>query len=160
NCHDGEDGDGDGLVDCQDPACSALADCAPDSGPPVNPFPYQPSNFDPLEIGGPDGGLIIDCDAGYDTGTQKGWLCGRPLPATYVVDGGAAGPLVVLAVSDLTITDAGAWHISGTRPLVVAVFGNASIDGPLLGAADGGLNGPGGGRAGCAGTGYDGRDGG
>jgi hypothetical protein len=165
DCDDGQDGDGDGLVDCQDPACAGDPACADagdagDGGAPAGTFPYPPSNFSPGPLAVPDAGLIIDCDAGYDTGTRSGFLCGAANPPSYVLDGGTAGPVVLVAVSSLTITPTGRWTISGPNPLIVAVFGDAGIYGPLLGGAAGAEDGPGVRRPGCPGLGYEGLDGG
>lgn len=153
-CTDGLDGDRDGLIDCADPACAADVACGDggtDAGAAA--FPYLPSNFSTGQVPVPDAGLVISCDAGYSTTTLDGWLCGAPIPQAVVIGGGAAGPYALLAVSSLTITDAGRWAISGDRPLILAVWGDARIDGPLLAGAEQARPGPGGSRPGCPGTG-------
>jgi len=159
SCSDGVDGDGDGKIDCSDTACAASSSCA-DGGTNTGPFPYAPSNFSPGALPVPDAGLIIDCDAGYDTGTRTGFLCGSPQPPSYVLDGGSAGPMVLVAVSSLTITPVGRWRITGPNPLIVAVFGDAGLYGPLLGGGFGASDGPGVRRIGCPGSGESGQDGG
>jgi len=165
-CGDGMDGDGDGRTDCADPACATFPGCADagsdggtDGGTSAV-FPYPPSNFFPTAFPTPDAGLVINCDAGYDTGSRSGWLCGASLPASYMLDGGAAGPLVLVAVNSLTITDSGYWHITGPYPLVVAVYGSASVNGPLFAGAIGAEDGPGATRPGCPGQGGQAQDGG
>jgi hypothetical protein len=160
SCSDGMDGDGDGKIDCADSACAASPSCADSGTATTGPFPYPPSNFSPDALPVPDAGLVINCDAGYDTGTRTGFLCGAPPPPSYLLDAGTAGPVVLLAVNGLTITPAGQWHITGPNPLIVAVFGDAGLSGPMFGGAIGAEDGPGVRRAGCLGSGAGGRDGG
>jgi hypothetical protein len=174
-CDDGQDGDGDGLMDCADPACRDAAGCGaggdggsdggsdagvPDGGSALVPFPYPPSNFTPVDVPAPDSGLLINCEAGYDTSSRTGYLCGSPVPAAKLIDAGVAGPLVLLAATGLTITDAGRWQVSGAYPLIVAIYGDATLDGPILAGAHLDDAGPGGARPGCPGTGVSGHDGG
>ncbi|HVE82601.1 MAG TPA: hypothetical protein VND93_07125 [Myxococcales bacterium] len=167
SCSDGIDGDGDGLIDCADPACQGAPECGsppdggPDGGPPdAGGWPYAPSNFSPSTLPRPGAALVIDCDAGYDTTSTTGWLCGAPVPAALPLSMLGGAPGVLLPFGPLTVTDAGRLTVTGNRPLVLAVRGDARIDGPLLAGADHALPGPGGSRASCPGDGGPGTVGG
>jgi hypothetical protein len=54
------------------------------------------------------------------------------VPTVSIADGGAAGELAVISVSSLAITDAGSIAMSGSRPAVFLVWGDATVSGPLL----------------------------
>jgi hypothetical protein len=160
SCSDGIDGDGDGLIDCaDDQACGGKPPCiGPDGG--VGGFPYVPSNFAPDVIPVPDAGLVIDCDAGYDTTTASGFFCGSQVPAPVTVTMQGGSQAVLLPVGPMTITDAGRLTVVGSRPLIFAVLGNAQLDGPLLAGAVLSRPGPGGSRPMCLGDGTSGTPGG
>jgi len=66
-CADGRDNDGDGLVDCDDPACGAYAWCGG---------------------GGSDGGGSTDAGTRPDTGppVDGGPTCAEPLDVVFVID--------------------------------------------------------------------------
>jgi hypothetical protein len=173
-CDDRQDGDRDGHTDCADRACQGEPVCAPidggtdggmdggetDGGSEEGPFPYPPSNFSPETLPRPDAGLVINCDAGYSTRSLAGWLCGAPIPPAYPVDGGAAGTLIVMPLTSLTIASSGQWRITGDRPFILAVYGDAEVNGPLLAGAVLDEAGPGGSWPGCPGAGGQGLVGG
>ncbi|HYV47226.1 MAG TPA: hypothetical protein VFA20_20345 [Myxococcaceae bacterium] len=154
SCTDGMDGDLDGLVDCADPACAGAPECpSSDGGTDAGVFPYVPSNFAVNLIPTPDAGLLIDCDAGYDTTTTSGFFCGSPVPAAVTVTMQGGSQAVLLPVGPMTVTDAGRLTVVGNRPLIFAVVGNALIDGPLLAGAVLAQPGPGGSKPMCLGEG-------
>ena len=167
-CADGLDGDGDGLVDCADRACAGAPGCGgADAGDGGNPdagsdggFPYVPSNFLPGPLSWPDSGTVIDCDAGYDTTSTSGWFCGAPVPAAVPISMAGGAEAILLPLGPLTITPTGRLTAIGDRPLILAVRGDARIDGVLLAGADQWRPGPGGSRPSCPGTGWLGADGG
>ncbi len=161
-CSDGNDGDGDGLIDCADRACQDAPECgggadAGDGGSPdAGGFPYAPSNFLPGQVPAPTTGLTITCDAGYDTTSASGYFCGAPVPAGVPITMAGAAQALLLPLGPLTITDAGRLTVTGDRPLILAVLGDARIDGPLLAGADLTRPGPGGSRTSCPGDGEPG----
>jgi len=160
SCSDGVDGDLDGLVDCADPACAGAPECpGSDGGTDAGLFPYVPSNFSVDLVPTPDAGVVIDCDAGYDTTTSSGFFCSSRVPAAVTVTMQGGLQAVLLPVGPMTITDAGRLTVVGNRPLIFAVVGDARIDGPLLASAVLARPGPGGSRPMCLGEGGPGTGG-
>ncbi|HEY8212451.1 MAG TPA: hypothetical protein VIG99_33440 [Myxococcaceae bacterium] len=156
SCSDGNDGDNDGLVDCLDPACASAPECSSVDPGDAGLFPYVPSNFSVDVLPHPDASVLIDCDAGYDTTATNGYFCGRTVPAATAVTMVGGSTAILLPLGPLTITDAGRLTVIGARPLIIAVVGDARIDGPLLAGADLMSPGPGGSRASCLGNGMPG----
>jgi hypothetical protein len=118
-------------------------------------FPYIPSNFDPDSIAEADRGLdvIINCGsvpATFDSGTLT-WTpaggCTFPTMPTAVVQGDYA----VVPIRNLTIEVTRALKITGSRPVILAVYGTATLSGDLLADADMETPGPGGNHANCGG---------
>ena len=113
---------------CTSGVCAADAGCTP-----LGPYTYVPSNFLPADFV-PDAGMTINCNTTFDsdgTGTFSNW-CGGPEPVRGLSDPfGTGEPVMVLATPWLTITGAGALTLVGARPVVLAVYGNATVDGPI-----------------------------
>lgn len=111
---------------CQpDGACSAAATS-------ISAFPYVPSNFDPDAIAdaGVAGPTILACDAWFDsTDGGMSWCSGQPVPAVYAVAQSGGPEAVVLAMSSLNLS--GTLSLFGTRPVILAVFGDATVAGTL-----------------------------
>lgn len=81
------------------------------------------------------GGLVINCAQTLTTGPSAafGTACpGSPNPTITIADGGAAGELAVVSVTSLEITDAGSLTITGSRPVVFLVNGDAVVSGQVL----------------------------
>lgn len=120
---------------CTGGFCDVTGACQP-------PFPYAPSNFKPLDHapanrGGPYvincGTVVYDSTAGA---TNPAW-CGVPAPVAKVVKQTGSVDIVVLPVKGLEISaGANALSIVGTRPVVLAVYGDATIAGSLLAISD------------------------
>lgn len=161
SCSDGLDGDLDGLVDCADPACAGAPGCPGFDGgtPDASVFPYVPSNFAVGLLPRPDAGVLIDCDAGYDTTANSGFFCSSAVPAALTVTMPGGSQAVLVTTGPFTITDAGRLTVTGSRPLILAVEGDARIDGPLLAGAEHATPGPGGSPPGCPGEGGPGTGG-
>ncbi len=116
---------------CDGGRCNAMGSCAlvADGG-----FFFPPDNFVPAQHP-PAPPFLVDCALTFDStpgGGFNGSCSGRPVPVVSIADGGAAGALAVLSVSGLTITDAGSLTLVGSRPVVLAVFGDATLSGPVL----------------------------
>jgi hypothetical protein len=111
-------------------------------------FPYTPTNFaisglDPLST---DDSTLLDCGVStFDSGTLAfGNWCGQNQP-TPVVQTQSGGPdIVVVPVRNLTLAAGSTIKLTGTRPVVLAVFGNATIAGTIDASASGSTPGPGG----------------
>jgi hypothetical protein len=123
----------------------------PDSG-----FPYAPSNFSPSALGTRGESVVIDCVAFYDTTNRTGSFCGAAVPGATLIAMTGGAQALVLSMSSLEITDAGLLAVIGDKPLIFAVWGDATIDGVLTAGANLYIPGPGGGLASCAGTGRNG----
>ena len=144
-CSNSVDDDGDGLIDCADPDCD-LATCGAGSACRTGTcirggtsWPYVPSNFDPALVPEADSGIVVDClDLLLDT---------QPVPATFTAIGcspatilPAPGALVQLSFGEAVLfsasslfIDAGArLTVVGTRPVILAISGDATIAGELL----------------------------
>ncbi len=99
------------------------------------PFPFPPSNFDPNTLTVPDASVSIDCLAEFDSdipanGGFASWCGPRPLVFVRTQPGG--DEVAVLVMPNLNVTDAGALYLTGLRPVVLAVFGDASVDGKIV----------------------------
>ncbi|MDP3151403.1 MAG: MopE-related protein [Archangium sp.] len=106
-------------------------------------WPYGPSNFDPALIPASDAGIVIDClEVVLDTTptpatvTPMGCSANAVLPAPGVLVQGS----VLLSASSLFI-DAGArLTLVGSRPVIFAVRGDATIAGQLIATSGADLN--------------------
>ncbi len=123
-------------------------------------FDYTPSNFDPNALdpaSAPD--VILDCAATYDSSNPSGFSdwCGQPAPI-MVVDTAPVLDVVIVTLQSFAITSTGSLTISGDKPVILAVYGDVTIDGQIMANADGAQPGPGGNASGhcSSGTGDDG----
>jgi len=116
-------------------------------------WPFMPANFVPSQI--PDGGygapVVFDagCDAVFDStdGGFTGWCGQEPVPVTVSQ---ISGPeLVVLPLQGLTLEAGSRLKLVGSRPVAIAVTGDARISGQLLASSGAGLVGAGANWPGC-----------
>jgi hypothetical protein len=116
-------------------------------------FGFTPSNFDPAASGiTPTTAPTVTLNCGDSTfnGTTVGNFCSQTAP--LIVD---QGTQVVLVFQSLTIASGAKLLLGGSKPIVIAVFGDATIDGTIDASGATTVAGPGGG--GCAtGTGANG----
>lgn len=109
-------------------------------------FPYTPDNFDRSQAG-PNGVLIIDCAATFNTGTATSapFFSGCAGQLFQHADGGvevrtqtsnSSFDVTLLRVSALLITDGGTLTIEGDRPALLAVYGDAVIGGVINATAN------------------------
>lgn len=127
-------------------------------------FPYSPSNFDPVFLPKPTGDLVLSCGRSLFNSTvpgvapQFGNWCGQ-FPPTHVLtlDGGRQA--VVLVVNNLFIDAGSQLQLVGSRPVILAVFGDAVIDGEVHAGAQGPNPGPGGAVDCASGAGTNGTQG-
>jgi hypothetical protein len=97
-------------------------------------FPYAPSNFDPVTIAPtlvlPDGGvpaaINLGCVATFNS-TDGGfnWCSGQPLPAFTVISQPGGPNAMVLSMTGLTVT--GTLNLIGSRPVILAVWGDVTV---------------------------------
>lgn len=133
-----------------------------DAGSPVNPgdagtpvtsgadagvtaFPYAPFHLAPqLEpVVGP--AVDLACPhAALDTENPSGdsW-CSGPAPSRHVVTSGMQGQVLVVTMRELSIAAGTTLQITGSLPVIIAVYGDARIDGAIRASARGSIPGPG-----------------
>jgi hypothetical protein len=142
------DSDGDGTPNCND-------------GCPNNPattsacFPYTPTNYDPglLNFGSaPTTTLncgITTVDTTTTPATLTNWCGTAPTPVVQ-------GAYAVIPLNGLTIPSTHTLRVIGTRPLIVSVLGNVSIQGTVDANASGATPGAGGNQSCGSSTGANG----
>lgn len=113
--------------------------CGPDAGcvPFASGFPYPPSNFDPAAIPGASiapSTTFSGCTVEFDTTTNSfvdgGW-CNqtKPVPVVVVQDGGIS--TTVLAMASFTLAPSSTLVLYGSRPVILAVYGAANVQGVI-----------------------------
>jgi hypothetical protein len=118
-------------------------------------FPFIPSNFDPDAIAESERGLDVRISCGtaadpvvFDSGTLGGSAPSGctfpPMPTVQII-----GDYAVVPIRNFTIDAGHALKLKGTRPVIFAVYGNATISGDLLADADLDVAGTGGNRTAC-----------
>jgi hypothetical protein len=107
-------------------------------------FPYTPSNFDPKSLT-PVVGTLLDCGVStFDSQSLAfGNWCGRPTPSPVSVASGGA-EIVILPMAGLTIANGATLRLTGNRPVILAVFGDATITGTIDASGNAGTPGAGG----------------
>jgi len=155
----GDPPDGEGGVDAApeptDGGGDADGPVDGDAAPPPLDFPYEPSNFDPLAPAIADAAredVVLDCEGAEFDSTSRTFTnwCQDAVPATVIVEQSGGSEAVVVVMGALQITTGAALHLTGERPVILAVFGDARIDGSIDASASGTTSGPGGERD-CAG---------
>jgi hypothetical protein len=109
-------------------------------------FPYTPGNFDPAVLDRASAPQVtLDCAAVYDSSdpTSFDQWCGQPAPPVSVSTA-SDPPVVILTLLSFSVTSAGSLTIVGDKPVILAVFGPAVIDGLIDASASGSTPGPGG----------------
>jgi hypothetical protein len=113
-------------------------------------FGYIPSNFAPGSYTAP-AGATTDCNATYDSSQHKfttGSCAGQaPTIAPSVAQPGGGHPVDILVFKSLTI--AGTLRLVGSDPVILAVYGDATIQGTVDASASGSTPGAGG-NSSCA----------
>ncbi len=127
-----------------------------------NPWPcfhYLPSNFDPTILNpGSAPSVTLSCDAVYDSADPSNFAawCGQPAPLVEI-DTAPEPDLVILTFQNLTVAATGSLTVVGDKPVILAVFGDATIDGDMDASASESTAGPGGNSACGNGTGGNGQ---
>lgn len=156
---------------CDAGIAAGAATCAGDFSCAVTPvtlFPYVPSNFTEAELPALDGGndLLIGCSAEINTSNTPSTDAGCfALPAFTLITPAGGTSTVLFAMNDFTLQAGHTLTITGSRPAIFAVVGDAKVDGAIrvrAGANQSAACGAGvaGGTAGGGGGGGFGTDGG
>jgi hypothetical protein len=116
------------------------------------PFGYTPSNFNPGSYT-PPSGATTDCNATYSS-TSHTFTTGSCTGTAPIIHSSVAqttGPVAdILVFSSLTIASTSTLTLTGTNPVILAVYGNAAINGTINASASGTTPGAGGNNGSCA----------
>lgn len=116
---------------CPGGKCLADAGCDPF-------FKYPPSNFNPSTLSSPGAATTINCSAQLSTDSTNyfpSWCGSQPKPS--VVNVTSNGNDAVMFVFDsLTINGGNSLTLVGSKPAIIAVLGNATINGTLSASSD------------------------
>jgi hypothetical protein len=128
------------IVECEDDDNCCPSTCtASNDNDCYTHFLYDPSNFDPdyLGPGSTPQAILLDCDAIFDSGGTPSFeeWCGQPEPS-IVVDELSDPEVVILTFTNFGITDVGSLKLVGERPVILAVFGDGTINGIIDVSAD------------------------
>lgn len=116
---------------CAGGRCNGSGSCLPNPIPTFAPDNVIATAHYPMTGAGV---FNVDCALTFRSGPDAGFvaLCnGMEPPAVSIADGGAAGELAVISVPGLLITDAGSITLTGSRPVVMLVWGDAGINGSI-----------------------------
>ncbi len=109
-------------------------------------FAYTPSNFAPGSFVAPATATTIDCDTTYNSSTHTftNWCTGQTPPMLYEDFPQAGGPdMDLLAFRGLTLDAGHTLTLTGSRPVILAVYGTATLSGVIDASAHGGTGGAG-----------------
>jgi len=127
-----------GTCDAGTGTCLADGGCGYSS---TSLFPYTPSNFDPALTIGADAGVSLNCNATIDTTAANHfpqWCNVVPTAQTVTMPDGGGNALLVIASS--FAVNGNTLRVTGDVPLIIAVTGDATLNGDILVAnIDGGV---------------------
>ncbi|MBX5484143.1 MAG: IPT/TIG domain-containing protein, partial [Myxococcaceae bacterium] len=122
------------AVDAGADGGAGVSDAGVDAGCSGCPFPFVPSNFDPAAIAPPTKSTdLTGCATGFNS-TDDTWVnpcSGLGFTVTPITLPGG-GEARVLATRDLSLPNNAIIGFFGSRPVILAVYGNATIDGTIL----------------------------
>jgi hypothetical protein len=115
---------------------------------PTSLFPYTPSNFAENQLPA-DGGVTLTIAADTTLNTSTPSISSGTMPPFSVITPSGGQPTLLIRLASLTVNATRTLTITGTRPVIFAVTGNATIDGtirannsdPALSACGNGVNG-------------------
>ena len=156
-CNHGYTSCGGGCVDTSSDdnncgGCGVVCSATCQGGSCFTPFGYAPSNFTATTYAGhvPGTGTTVNCNVTYTSPGTAGpstW-CGGTGPYVVPNVAQAGGPNVdVLVFNSLTVASSFTVTLTGSNPVIFAVFGNASIDGTINAGTSGTKAGAGGNNA-------------
>jgi len=102
-------------------------------------FPYVPSNFDPDALTPAQISSLpivnLTCDATFNS-TTGSWSmvggCSAPVVPSRLLSPTGAPQVVVLSMKQLFVSSGKTLRLTGDKPVILAVYGNATFDGKLL----------------------------
>jgi hypothetical protein len=100
-------------------------------------FGYKPSNFVPGGYTPPATSTTINCSPTYNSTTHAftSWCAGQTAPTIASDVAQASGPnLDILAFRSLTVTSGNTLTLTGNNAVILAVYGDASIQGTITAA--------------------------
>ncbi|HKU44313.1 MAG TPA: hypothetical protein VJR89_39410, partial [Polyangiales bacterium] len=125
-------------------------------------FQWKPSNFDPNAsalLAAISDTLTINCSGSLDLGgtiQPSVQICGQTLKPVMLTQANGGPELVAIALRGLSVTSGSKFSFAGSRPVLLAVYGDATIEGELDVSATG-TTGAAGSNTGCGmGTGLGG----
>jgi hypothetical protein len=97
-------------------------------------FPYTPSNFPVPDAGwSPAVHLTFGCDPDFDSSAETfAHMCGQTLPAPQDVQLSDGTTAVLLPFGGLNIDTFVTFTIRGNKPVIIAVAGDATMNGEIL----------------------------
>lgn len=114
-------------------------------------YPYTTSNFDPVGIAS-TATVTLNCGVStFNSATLAfGNWCGQPTPSVTMRAQSGGPDVIVLGFDSLTITATHSLKLDGDKPVILAVFGDATINGTVNASATANTSGPSG--VTCSGT--------
>lgn len=112
------------------------------------PYPYDPSNFEPGTVA-PGVDVVLDCGTSrFDSTTLvfDNW-CDRPTPAVAVVEQANGVEVAVLSMRSFMLASNAFLNLEGGRPVLFAVYGDATIASEINAGGSLATPGPGGDQA-------------
>ena len=125
-------------------------------------FAFATSNFDGNDSAiVPVGAATLNCGVSTFNSTTLafGNWCGQPMPVPLVRTQGGGPDVVILAFDAFAISGGATLQLTGNRPVILAVYGDATIGGTVDASASGVTPGAGGNVSCAAGNGAPGDDG-
>jgi hypothetical protein len=118
-----------GWGDCNDTDSDGCETTAPSFG-------YTPSNFSPAGLPVdpcPSAAVVLDCGTStFDSQTfAYGNWCGQTQPAPVVRTQSGGPDVVVISLRGLTVASGSTLRLTGDRPVILAVFGDATVEGSM-----------------------------
>jgi hypothetical protein len=135
---------------CDSRDACAGCDATAEGGAPVRDgscalsFGYTPSNFDPDGYSAPKAATVIDCNTTYDSTAHSftHWCSGRTAPRITADLTQPGGPNIdVLAFAGLTLNAGVTLALTGRNAIVLAVYGDATVQGTIDADGEPGVSG-------------------
>lgn len=117
---------------CSTGSCDSAGVCVA-----VTTFPYAPSNFTTAAVSGSTtSARTINCTVAWDStpgAVNPDWcMTTQPAPAGVEVSLSNGDKAVVIALFGLNVNSGAELRFTGSRPVILAVFGSATVDGTIV----------------------------
>lgn len=134
---------------CTGGFCDASGACVP-------PYPYAPQNFDPLDYPPAmrGGSYTLNCgvstfNSSPNASSPFGNWCGQTPPPIFSLTLSNGVDVVVLPMEALTVASGAGLRLRGSRPVILAIYGAATINGVINAGSEGTVVGAGGNASTC-----------